>query len=428
MESRPGGTHVRKLKMGVVGLGQGAALVLPTLASLPETTLVAGADPNERMRAGLLERFPGVRAYDSIEALCKDPEVEAIWVSTPNRFHCEHAVKAMESGKHVLVEKPMAVTIEECDRMVETSAKCGVHLVAAHTSSYSLPVRAMRKIASEELGQVRSILIWSYMDWMLRARTAEELSAEAGSGIVHRQGPHQIDVLRLLGGGKLRSVRGTTGQWMPERAIPGFYTAYFEFENGTPATIMLNGYGYFMAGEVLPGQLDRWRYTDEDRIALRKQMRAGRRDENKEKEEFRIGGRRDPTRGLSDAGSPTPWGPVDLGMLVVSCDRGDMRHSPHGVYVYGDDGKRDVGLAHLEREGYRNEGGATLGAVSELYNAVVNGVPLYHSGAWGRATLEATLGIVTSARERREVFLERQIELPASYDADLPLYATAAGS
>jgi phthalate 4,5-cis-dihydrodiol dehydrogenase len=114
-------------------------------------------------------------------------------------------------------------------------------------------------------------------------------------------------------------------------------------------------------------------------------------------------------------------------MLVVSCDRGDMRHSARGVYVYGDDGKRDVGLAHLERPGYRNEGGATLGAVSELYNAVVNGVPVYHSGAWGRATLEATLGIVTSARERREVTLERQVAMPESYDAGMPLYITAAG-
>jgi phthalate 4,5-cis-dihydrodiol dehydrogenase len=417
---------MRKLKMGVVGLGQGAALVLPTLNSLPETQLVAGADPNERMRAGLVERFPGVRAYDSIEALCKDPDVEAIWVSTPNRFHCEHAVKAMESGKHVLVEKPMAVTIEECDKMVETAAKCGVHLVAAHTSSYSFPVRAMRKIAAEELGSVRSVMLCSYMDWMLRARTPEELSAEAGSGIVHRQGPHQIDVLRLLGGGKLRSVRGTMGQWMPERTIPGFYTAFFEFENGTTATIMLNGYGYFMFGELLPGQLDHWRYTDEDRIALRQQMRAGQRDEMQEKEQFRIGGSRDPGKG-GDEG-PSPWGPVDLGMLLVSCDHGDMRHSRHGVYVYGDKGKREVELGHLAREGYTNEGGATLGAVSELYNAVVNGVPVYHSGAWGRATLEATLGIVTSAREHREVLLERQVAMPESYDADMPLYATAAGS
>jgi phthalate 4,5-cis-dihydrodiol dehydrogenase len=409
---------MRKLNMGVAGLGQGAALVLPTLNALPQSRLVGGADPNERMRAGLLERFPEARAFDSIEAMCKDPEIEAIWISTPNRFHCEHAVLAMRSGKHVLVEKPMAVTIEEADLMVKTAEECGVHFVAAHTSSYSFPVRAMRKIADAELGSVRSVLIWSYMDWMLRARTPEELSVEAGSGIVHRQGPHQIDVLRLLGGGKLRSVRGTTGAWMPERSIPGFYTAFFEFENGTSATILLNGYGYFMAGELLPGQLDGWRYDDDDRIALRRAMQAGGRDEEKEKEEFRSGGRRDPTV-RAETGGPKPWGPVDLGLLVVSCDHGDMRHSPYGVYVYGEGGKRDVDLRHLAVPGSENEGGATIGAIGELYDAVVSGKPVYHSGAWGRATLEATLGIVTSAREHREVVLERQVAMPEDYDADL---------
>lgn len=406
---------MRSIKVGVVGLGQGAAAVLPTIHTLPETELVAGADPNPRMRAGFRERFPQARAHESLGELLNDPAVEAVWVSTPNRFHCEHAVAAMRAGKHVLVEKPMAVTLDEADRMVETAAACGVHLVAAHTSSYGLPVRAMRRIAQNELGTVRSILVWSYTDWMLRARTPEELSPEAGSGIVHRQGPHQIDVLRLLGGGRLRSVRGTMGEWMPERSAPGFYAGFFEFEDGTSAMVMHNGYGYFMSGELFPGQLNGWRYSDEDRIGIRKAMRAGRRDEEREKEEFRIGGQRDPT--LRTAADPRTYAPVDLGMLVVSCDRGDMRHSPHGVYVYDDDGRRDVDLSGLVRPEIDLEGGATLGALGELYDAVVSGKPVYHDGAWGRATLEATIALVQSAREQREVRLQRQVAMPTDYDA-----------
>jgi len=408
--------------MGIVGMGQGAAQVLPTLYSLPETQLVAGADPNERMRAGFLERFPGTRAYASITEICNDPEIEALWISTPNKYHCEQAIEAMRNGKHVLVEKPMAVTIEEADRMVAASEEYGVHMVAAHTSSYGLPVRAMRRIAQTELGAVRSILIWSYTDWMLRARTAEEVSTEAGSGIVHRQSPHQIDALRLLGGGKLRSVRGTTGEWMAERPIPGFYTAYMEFEDGTPATILHNGYGYFLHGELFPGALDHSRYTLAERLELRKQMRSGSRDEDSEKEDFRIGGRKDPTLTQNKAeGGPRPWGHPDVGMIVVSCDRGDMRQGRFGVMVYGDEGERDVDVRTIGRNDYDLEGGATVGALLEMYNAVVRGVPVYHSGAWGRATLEATLGIIQSARERREIVLSRQVAMPESYDADLPI-------
>jgi phthalate 4,5-cis-dihydrodiol dehydrogenase len=404
--------------MGVVGLGQGAANALPAMHALPETVLVAGADPNQRMRDAFVERFAGTHAHASITELCTDPDVEAIWVATPNRYHCEHAIEAMRNGKHVLVEKPMAVTIEEADRMVEAAREYGVHLLAAHTSSYGLPIRAMRKIAQAELGKVRSLLIWSYTDWMLRARTGEELSLDAGSGIVHRQSPHQIDALRLLGGGKLRSVRGTTGGWMNERPVPGFYTAYMEFEDGTPATIMHNGYGYFMHGELFDGALDHWRYTPEDRIALRKQMRGGARDEEREKEDFRIGGRNDPTKNTRDGG-PTPWGHPDVGMIVVSCDRGDMRQAKYGVMVYGDEGQRDVDVRNAGRHDFDLEGGATVGALLEMYNAVVSGIPVFHSGAWGRATLEATLAIVQSAAERREIMLERQVAMPAEYDADL---------
>ena len=403
--------------MGVVGLGQGAAHALPAMEALPETVLVAGADPNERMREGFKARFAGTRTYATIGELSRDPEVEAIWVATPNRYHCEHAVEAMRNGKHVLVEKPMSVTIEEADTMVECARENGVHLLAAHTSSYGVPIRAMRKIAQTELGKVRSLLIWSYTDWMLRARTSDELSLDAGSGIVHRQSPHQIDALRLLGGGKLRSVRGTTGQWMAERPIPGFYTAYMEFEDGTPATIVHNGYGYFMHGELFEGALDHWRYTPEDRVALRKQMRGGARDEEREKEDFRIGGRKDPTQNKKDGG-PTPWGHPDVGMIVISCDHGDMRQAKYGVMVYGDEGRRDVDVRDIGRHDFDLEGGATVGALLEMYNAVTAGIPVFHSGAWGRATLEATLAIVQSAQERREIMLERQVPMPAEYDAD----------
>jgi len=417
---------MKTLRMGVAGIGQGAAAVIPTIHALPEYELVAGADLNPRMRASFAEHYPGTRVYESVEAMCKDPGIDAVWVSTPNKFHCEHAVEAMRNGKHVAVEKPMAVTLDEADRMVEASQKYGVHMVAAHTSSYGLPVRAMRKLSlTTGLGPVRSILIWSYTDWMLRPRTAEELSPEAGAGIVHRQGPHQIDVVRMLGGGMLKSVRGTTRDWMKERPIPGFFTAYFEFEDGTPATILLNGYGYFMTASMFPGALDDWRYTDADRVAIRKSMRVPGRDENAEKELFRIGGPKEPIR--TSLPGRRPWAPVDLGMLVVSCQNGDMRHSAQGVYVYDDNGMHDVDLSHLVREEVDLEGGATVGALGELYDAAVKGnVPVYHSGAWGRATLEATIGLVQSAREHREIRLERQVPMPAEYDETLAIGTPAA--
>lgn len=408
---------MRTLNIGLIGVGQGAANVLPTMNAMPEYTLVAVADINPRMRAAAVDRY-GVRAYETIDEICADKELDAVWVSTPNKYHCPHAVALLRAGKHVIVEKPMAVTLEEADQMVAVAKENDRRLVAAHTNSYSPSVRVMRKLALTRLGKVRSILIWSYTDWMLRARTAEELSPEAGAGMVHRQAPHQVDTLRLLGGGKLRSVRGQTGQWMAERPVPGFYTAFMEFEDGTPATIMHNGYGYFMHGHLFEGSLDRHRYTDADRVAIRKALRTGSRDEDMEKESFRIGGSNDPTKGERQL--PT-WSPGDLGMLLVSCEHGDMRHSKYGVYVHGDEGTEDYDMRTIMRNVIDLEGGATTGALGELYDSVTTGVPVYHSGEWGRATLEATIAIERSARERREIMLERQVEMPASYDAALTI-------
>jgi phthalate 4,5-cis-dihydrodiol dehydrogenase len=405
----------RALKMGVAGLGVGAAQVIPTMADLPEIELVAGADVDPAMCAGFAARYPGTRTYDDVAKLFADPNVEAVWISTPNRFHAPNAIAAMRAGKHVAIEKPMAVTLAEADEMIAVAEETGCKLLAAHTSSYQLPVRAMRKVAlSGEIGRPAAILIASYTDWMLRPRSADELSPESGEGMVHRQGPHQIDTLRLLGGGLLRSVRGTTGRWFKERKIPGFYTAYLEFENGMPATILHNGYGYFMTLEYYPAAAPFHLFNDADRIEMRRALRAGNRDEDREKAEFRTGGRRE--QSVNAPKGVKPWSPIDLGMVVLSCERGDVRHSDTGITVYADDGRHEIDLRPLLRSEVDLESGATIPALTELHAAVVHGAPLYHSGAWGRATLEATIAMVTSARERREIMLERQVAMPLEYD------------
>jgi phthalate 4,5-cis-dihydrodiol dehydrogenase len=412
---------MKTLRMGIIGLGQGAAGIMPTMDALPEIDLVAATARNPQVREAFLSRHPGARAYGDVESLCKDPDVDAVWIATPNRLHAEHSLLAMQYGKHVAVDKPMAVTMAEADAMVEAAEKYGVKLLAGHTDSLTLSVRAMRKIGlSGIVGAPRAIFNWSYTDWMLRPRTAAELSPESGFGIVHRQAPHQIDTLRVLGGGKLRSVRASVGQWMPERSVPGFYTALLEFESGMPATIIYNGYGYFMTLEMYPEAASRHRYTDDDRVAIRKEMRAGKRDDDTDKREFQIGGRRDPTI-APEAAAVKPWSPMDLGMVVLSCERGDLRQSPYGVWVYGDDGKRDVDLRGLSRGELDLEGAGALQALLELHGAVTENKRLYHDGEWGRATLEATIAIMESAQSGKEIVLQKQVAMPADYDADLEL-------
>jgi phthalate 4,5-cis-dihydrodiol dehydrogenase len=399
--------------VGLLGIGVGASEILPAMEAMPTIDLIAGADIVPDTRDRFRERYPEAKVYASAEELVADPEVEAVWIATPNRFHAPHTVLAANHGKHVVVEKPMAISLQEAEQMVEAADRNNVKVLAGHTQSYSLPIRAMRKIiTSGRIGALRALHIWAYSDWMLRPRTSDELDPNQGGGIPYRQGPHQIDTVRVLGGGKLRSVRAMTGRWDPARPIPGYYSAYLEFEDGTPCTIMHDGYGYFVSNELVPWGDTNHQYTLDERVEVRKQLRGGTRNENQEKQDMRLGGSNNRTvRQRMEHGA---WLPGDLGIVVASCERGDLRHSQNGVWVYDDEGLHDIDLTKGGGVGRRAE-------LEEIYNGIVYDRPLFHDGRWGMATLEVCLAMIQSARERKETMLSHQVAVPADHDEDLDI-------
>ena len=416
----PGNTKTggqrRRLNLGFIGIGVGGLEIIRTAAGLQEINLAAAADIVPASRERFQQRYPESRVYESAEQLCADPDIEAVWVATPNRLHAQHTILAANHGKHVVVEKPMAISLAEAEAMAEAADKNGVKLLAGHTQSYSLPVRAMRKvIESGRIGPLRAVHILSYSDWMLRPRTPDELDPDQGGGVPYRQGPHQVDTVRALGGGRLRSVRAMTGRWLTERPIDGYYSAFLEFDDGTPATIVHNGYGYFLANELVPWGGSGQRYTVDERVQVRKALRAGRRDEEQDKQDMRIGGAAEGAmRQRAQSSERRPWLPADLGLVIVSCERGDIRHSEYGITVYDDEGTHEIDLGSLDTAGRQGE-------LRELYDAVVKGGPVHHDGRWGMATLEVCLAMLESAKQRREVQLSHQVALAPDYDANLDL-------
>ena len=100
-------TKRERLRLGVAGLGRAFMLMLPTFRQDQRVALVAAADPREDARTRFTAEFGG-RTYLSVEALCADADVEAVYVATPHEFHAENVITAARHGKHVLVEKPMA--------------------------------------------------------------------------------------------------------------------------------------------------------------------------------------------------------------------------------------------------------------------------------------------------------------------------------
>src|SRR5262249_7160972 len=132
----------RRLRLGIAGLGVGSTLFLPGVEQSPYAQIVAAADRRQSARDAFERKYQG-RAYDSVEALCGEPDVDVTWVATPNQFHCQHTVMAAEHGKHVICTKPMALTIEECAAMCAAAERNGVKLLCGQTYSMSPDVQAM---------------------------------------------------------------------------------------------------------------------------------------------------------------------------------------------------------------------------------------------------------------------------------------------
>lgn len=409
---------VTPMKIGIAGLGFGSTEFLPSLERMPQLQIVAAADIRPQALRAFQKRYGG-RTYGSVAALCADPDVEAIWIATPNQFHGEHALLAAQHGKHCVVRKPLATTIEECERVVEVAERNGVKILGGgQTQGTNALIQEVRRmIVRGDLGQLRAINIWAFTGWMLRPRMAQEVDDDLGGGIVWRQAPHQLETVRWLGGGLVRSVRAITGRWRPERPRgTGYYTALLEFEDGTPATLVYNAYGYFDSVELVKWGNDK---GIEERTRMRKALLSGELDEETLKEATRFGGLvpgdDEPKipweAGRAVVSSGGPWLPGNQGVFIVSLDRGDVRASPNGLYIYDDEGLREVPIAAR-----RGEGMAFMDEEAmELYNAVRFGKPMLHDARWGMATAEVQWAILESARQRREILLQHQVPVPAGY-------------
>src|SRR5919108_5740239 len=136
-------TQARTLNVGVVGLGLAAASVTAAMVGMPHVNLVAGADINPRALQAFKERYDA-RTYTSIEALCDDPDIDTVWIATPNTLHCPHVLLAAERGKHVIVEKPMAISLAEAEQMIEAADRHGVQLLCGGFPSLGAGGRPLR--------------------------------------------------------------------------------------------------------------------------------------------------------------------------------------------------------------------------------------------------------------------------------------------
>jgi scyllo-inositol 2-dehydrogenase (NADP+) len=233
---------------GLMAFGMsGRIFHAPFISTNPGFTLKAVVERNEK-KAGKI--YPDIASYNSIDELLSDDEIELIIVNTPSNLHFEHAVKAMQAGKHVLIEKPAAATSAEVKELFDLGRKLNKHVMIYQNRRYDSGfLSAKEVIESGRLGNL--IEVTFRMDRYKAAigvKSFKETKGVPANGLVYDLGPHLLDnVISLFG--KPLSFTKTTGIYRTGSEVPDYFNYHLTYPN------QLNVYltsGLLIAGET-PG-------------------------------------------------------------------------------------------------------------------------------------------------------------------------------
>lgn len=219
--------------------------------------LIAVCDTDEKALTAFGEKHPDVRLYTSIdELLIKDNQSQVINICTPNGLHAKHTIKALEMGKHVVCEKPMALSVIDCREMIETAETMKRHLFIVKQNRYNPPVQMLKElIVQGRLGKIYEAQLNCF--WNRNDRYYNESSwkgtKDLDGGILFTQFSHFIDLLLWLIG-DIKSVRAKSANFKHNNVIEFEDTivALLEFESDILATLncTINSYQKNMEGSI----------------------------------------------------------------------------------------------------------------------------------------------------------------------------------
>lgn len=225
------------LRVGVVGAGAVAQLIhLPLLVDRSDVEVVALADADEHRAATVAERFGVPRVVDTGQ-LISDEQLDALVICTPSHLHDSLAVAALEAGRHVLVERPFALTPEGCREIVKAAESTGLVAMPGMSHRFRPEVSALRAYAmSGELGRIHS----GRAAWMNRAiparRSGWRHRTESGGGALMDLGVQAIDLLLwILGQPKITRVTAVASR--NEHEVEDAANLMMQTEDGAGLTV-----------------------------------------------------------------------------------------------------------------------------------------------------------------------------------------------
>jgi predicted dehydrogenase len=244
-----------KLRVGLIGMGGIANLHAGGWAAVENAELVAGSDVNTAVFPRWQKEYGLSYVAVNPDDILHDPEIDIIDICTPNNYHADLAIRAMEAGKHVLCEKPLASTPAEIRRMIEARDRTGMMLMTAQHHRFSGVSKALKaEIDAGALGDVYHARSWMLRRAAVPTRPGFIMKQHSGGGPTVDIGVHILDLtLWFMGSPRAVSVTGVaraelvhqpgafsiwgTAAIPPEYDVEDFAAAFVRFDNG--ATLML---------------------------------------------------------------------------------------------------------------------------------------------------------------------------------------------
>ena len=225
---------------GIVGAGMISRFHAKAIQEVKGAKLVACADRSFEKAQALAKEF-GIKPYDSVEAMLDDPAVDAVTIGTPSGAHMEPAVIAAKAGKHVIVEKPLEITLKRCDKIIDACDKAGVKLGAIFPSRFHDSAKLMKgAVDARRFGRIT--LGDAYVKWF---RTQQYYDSGAwrgtwaldGGGALMNQAVHTVDLLSWLMG-PVTEVQAFTATLAHDRIeVEDVATATLRFASGALGVI-----------------------------------------------------------------------------------------------------------------------------------------------------------------------------------------------
>jgi predicted dehydrogenase len=266
------------LKVGVIGVGGIARTHMPGWAASPNAEVIAGADLSQAALDGWAGQFDIASTSTDAADLINNPDIDIIDVCTPNMYHTELTIAALEAGKHVICEKPLAPTPADIQKMIDARDKSGKLLMTAQHFRFNGRSKAMKaEIDAGALGEIYHARSWMLRRTAIPTRPGFILKKNSGGGATIDIGVHILDLtLWFMGNQKPVSVTGVArkklaanpkafGLWdnlntvPPEMDVEELALAFVRFENG--ATLVLE-VSWMLHHDTQSEDMQMWLYGD----------------------------------------------------------------------------------------------------------------------------------------------------------------------